>query len=84
MLVREAKQSENVSDGTADTNADRKPDGPIVPAKQANKAGTPVAESVEERGSLEGDHSREMHSQRYSRRTPCRNMRSTEVRAAEL
>ena len=29
-------------------------DGSIVPEKQANKAGTPVAESVEERGPPEG------------------------------
>jgi hypothetical protein len=36
-------------------NANRKSDGPIVPAKRANKAGTPVAESVEERGSLKGN-----------------------------
>jgi len=29
-------------------------DGSIVPEKQTNKAGTPVAESVEERGPPEG------------------------------
>ncbi len=55
MPACEAERSENVSDGTADTDADRKSDGPIVPAKRANKAGTPVAESVEERGPLEGN-----------------------------
>jgi hypothetical protein len=38
----------------ADMNANRKSDGPIVPAKRANKAGTPVAEPVEERGSPKG------------------------------
>ncbi len=36
-------------------NARRKSDGPIVPAKRANKAGTPAAESVEERGSPKGN-----------------------------
>ena len=36
-------------------NANRKSDGPIVPAKRANKAGTPAAESVEERGSPKGN-----------------------------
>jgi len=41
-------------DGTADVNVNRKSDGLILPAKRANKAGTPVAESVEERRSLEG------------------------------
>ncbi len=53
--VGEAERSENVNDGTADMDASRKSDGPIVPAKRANKAGTPVAESAEERGSLEGN-----------------------------
>jgi len=38
-------------------NARRKSDGPIVPAKRANKAGTPAAESVEERGSPKGNAS---------------------------
>ncbi len=36
-------------------NANRKSDGPIVPAKRANNTGTPVAESVEERGSPKGN-----------------------------
>ena len=48
---QKTERSENVSDGTADMNAKRESDGPIVPAKRANKAGTPVAEFVEERGS---------------------------------
>jgi hypothetical protein len=52
---QEAERSENVSDGTADMNANRKSDDPIVPAKWVNKAGTPVAESMEERGSLKGN-----------------------------
>lgn len=53
--VGEVERSENVNDGTADMDASRKSDGPIVPAKRANKAGTLVAESAEERGSLEGN-----------------------------
>ena len=36
-------------------NANRKSDGPIVPAKRTNKTGTPAAESVEERGSPKGN-----------------------------
>ncbi len=36
-------------------NANRKSDGPIVPAKRLNKTGTPAAESVEERGSPKGN-----------------------------
>ena len=46
-----AERSENVSDGNADMNANRKSDGPIVSVKRANKAGIPVAEFVEERES---------------------------------
>ncbi len=48
------ERSANVSDGTADMNANRKSDGPVVPAKRTNKTGTPAAESVEERGSPKG------------------------------
>jgi hypothetical protein len=54
-MRRSAERSENVSDGNADMHADRKSDGPIVPAKRANKTGTPAAELVEERGSLKGN-----------------------------
>ena len=36
-------------------NADRKSDGPIVPAKRTNKTGTPAAESVEGRGPPKGN-----------------------------
>ena len=53
-VARVGGRTENVTDGTAEMHADRKSHGPIVPAKRANKAGTPVAESVEERGSPEG------------------------------
>ena len=35
-------------------HANRKSDGPIVPAKRANKPGTPGTESAEERGSPKG------------------------------
>ena len=52
---QEVERSENISDGTAGMNANRKSDDPIVPAKWANKAGTPVAESMEERGSPKGN-----------------------------
>ena len=53
--VGKAERSENVTDGTADMDASRKSDGLIVPARWTNKAGTPVAESAEERGSLKGN-----------------------------
>jgi hypothetical protein len=39
-------------------NANRKSDDSIVPAKRANKTGTPAAESVEERGSPKGNVAR--------------------------
>ena len=55
MFACSAERSENVTDGNADMNANRKSDGPIVPAKRANKTGTPVAESAEERGSPKGN-----------------------------
>ena len=52
---RATGRPENASGGTAGMNAHRKSDGPILPAKRANKAGTPVAEFVEERGSPKGN-----------------------------
>ena len=55
VACQETERSENVSDGTADMNANRKSDDPIVPAKWANKAGTAVAESMEERESPKGN-----------------------------
>jgi len=58
LLVSEtqcSERSENASGGTADMHASGKSDGPIVPAKRANKAGTPAAEPVEERGPPEGN-----------------------------
>ena len=55
MIAAGVERSENVSDGNADMNANRKSDDPIVPAKRANKTGTLVAESAEERGSPKGN-----------------------------
>ena len=49
------ERSEKATGHTSDMYASGKSDGPIVPAKRANKAGTPVAESVEERGSPKGN-----------------------------
>jgi hypothetical protein len=40
---------------TPDMHASRESDGPIVPKKRANKAGLPVAESVEGRGPTKGN-----------------------------
>ena len=50
----EAERSVNVTDGTPDTNVNRKSDDSILPAKWANKVGTPAAESAEERESPKG------------------------------
>ena len=57
-----AERSDNVSDGNADMNANRKSDGPVIPAKRTNKTGTPEAESVEERGSPKGNAARHIHA----------------------
>jgi group II intron reverse transcriptase/maturase len=48
-------------------HADGESDGPVVPVKQANNAGTTAAESVEGRGSTKGNAEQEA-----SRRTQCR------------
>ncbi len=40
---------------TANVYVTEEPDDLVVPAKRANKAGTPAAESVEERGSTKGN-----------------------------
>ncbi len=40
------ERSDNVSDGTADMNANRKSDGPVIPAKRTNKTGTPESENL--------------------------------------
>ena len=54
-----SERSEKVEDRTSDAHACGKSDGPIVPKKQANKAGQPLgepeAEPVEERGSTKGN-----------------------------
>ena len=74
LLVSElidSERSENVSDGNADMNANRKSDDSIVPAKWANKTRTLVAELVEERGSPKGNT-----NQKALPRTQCHNGRS--------
>ncbi len=48
-------RSEKANCRTSDAHVAGESDGPIVPAKRANKAGTPGAESVEERGSPKGN-----------------------------
>ena len=53
-----SERSENVTDGNSDMHAVGKSDDSIVPAKRANKTGTPAAESVEERGSPKGNVAR--------------------------
>ena len=45
------ERSENASGGKSDMNANRNSDDFVVPTKWANKAGTPVAESMEGRRS---------------------------------
>jgi hypothetical protein len=47
------ERSENASGGTADMHVTGESDDFVVPTKWANKAGTPAAESMEERKSLE-------------------------------
>ena len=48
------ERSANLSEGTADMNADGKSDDFVVPSTRVNKAATAVAESVEERKSPKG------------------------------
>ena len=52
-----------------DMYADRESDDSIVPEKRANNAGTPVAESVEERGSPEGNGTQSCSCRTLSRTT---------------
>ena len=73
MFTSRAERSENVSDGDADTNANRKSDDPIVPTKRANKTRTLAAELVEERGSPKGNR-----NQTASPRTLSHNGESTD------
>jgi RNA-directed DNA polymerase len=65
------ERSENVSDGTADMNANRKSDESVIPATPANNgaAETP-AESAEER-----DSAKRNAEQAVLRRTPSRTKR---------
>ncbi len=72
MFTALAERSENVSDGNADMNANRKSDDSIVPTKWANKTRTLVAEPVEERGSPKGNT-----CQKASPRTQSHNGEST-------
>lgn len=72
-VPRPGGRSENVADGTAEMNADRKSDGSVVPTKPANKGGAePSAESVEER-----DPAKKNAEQEALRRTPSRNKRKS-------
>ena len=50
----DGERSVNVSDGTADMNADGKSDDFVVPLTRTNKAATAVAEPAEERKSPKG------------------------------
>jgi hypothetical protein len=61
-------RSEKATSRTADMHVTEESDDLVVPAKRANKAGTPAAESVEERGSTKGNRIRMTSS-----RTQCRN-----------
>jgi hypothetical protein len=55
-VVGSGGRSEKVCRRTSDMHVFRESDGPIVPAKRANKAGlTAAAESVEGRGSTKGN-----------------------------
>ena len=64
---------ENVSDGKAGMNADRKSDGSIEPAKPVNKGGAePPAERVEGRDPVERNAGEDA-----LRRTPGRNKRKS-------
>ena len=53
----EADRSAKARSHKADMHAVGESDGSIVPKKRTNKAGTPVAESVEERGPPEAPSS---------------------------
>ena len=53
-FFQEADRSEKARCHNADMHVAGESDGSIVPEKRTNKAGTPVAEFVEERGPPEG------------------------------
>jgi hypothetical protein len=61
------ERSDKAQGRTADVYDFGESDDLVVPRKRANKAGTPVAESVEERGSTKGNG-----SQAATHRTQCR------------
>ena len=50
-MHQRTERSENASGGKSDMNGNRNSDDFVVPTKWANKAGTPVAESMEGRRS---------------------------------
>ena len=50
------ERSENATGGKSDMNVGRNSDDFVVPTKWANKAGTPVAESMEGRRSPKSRH----------------------------
>ena len=62
-------RSEKATSRTADMHDTEESDDLVEPAKRANKAETPAAESVEERGSTEGNR-----LQMTSSRTQCRKL----------
>jgi hypothetical protein len=62
-------RSEKANRQPSDMHVTEESDDLVVPGKRANKAGTPAAESVEERGSTKGNR-----LQMTSSRTQCRNM----------
>ena len=76
LLVSESmnsERSENVSDGNADMNANRKSDESVVPATPANNGAAEMpAESVEER-----DSAKRNAEQAALHRTPCRTKRKS-------
>ncbi len=62
-------RSEKANSQPSDMHVTEESDDLVVPGKRANKAGTPAAESVEERGSTKGNR-----IQMTSSRTQCRNI----------
>jgi RNA-directed DNA polymerase len=73
MSIQRAERSENVTDGNADMNANRKSDESVVPATSANKgAAEAPAESIEER-----DSAKRNAEQAVLHRTPSRTKRKS-------
>ncbi len=73
MSIQRAERSENVTDGNADMNANRKSDESVVPATSANKGAVEApAESIEER-----DSAKRNVDQAALHRTPSRYKRKS-------